>query len=116
MNYKEQLLTFEWQNKRLKIIKRDNFCCVKCGSKNQLEVHHKKYSKLKLAWQYPNSNFITVCKNCHDKIHIDRQISTFFIIKRQPKKIKRIEKLYLTLTKKELELQKRHDKYNQNKN
>jgi 5-methylcytosine-specific restriction endonuclease McrA len=69
MNYKEQLLSIEWKNKRLIILKRDNFSCVCCGSLNDLQVHHKKYIKGRMAWDYPNSILITVCGECHLFIH-----------------------------------------------
>lgn len=34
-----------------------------------LNIHHKSYMKNHLAWEYENSNFITLCKNCHQKEH-----------------------------------------------
>tara|TARA_R110002096_G_scaffold434640_2_gene656971 strand:+ start:1442 stop:2092 length:651 start_codon:yes stop_codon:yes gene_type:complete len=33
MNYQEQLQTIEWKNKRIEILKRDNYSCTKCKSK-----------------------------------------------------------------------------------
>lgn len=33
MNYQEQLQTIEWRNKRLEILERDKYCCIKCKSK-----------------------------------------------------------------------------------
>lgn len=112
MTYKEQLLTLEWKNKRLKILKRDGYKCTKCSSTKNLHVHHKTYDKTKMAWQYPNSNFITVCETCHNEIHKGKHISTFFKKKKHKlsKTVSRIEKMYLSMSKKDYELQKRYDK------
>lgn len=112
MNYKDQLLTTEWKNKRLQILQRDNFCCQNCGSEKHLQVHHKKYNKAKMAWQYPNTNLITLCENCHNQIHKEKHISTFFKKSKYKgfKKLSRIEKMYLSMSKKDYELQKRYDK------
>lgn len=54
---------------RFNCLKRDNYTCQKCGSKEFLCVHHIKPYAL-----YPNlrtqiSNGITLCKNCHKQIH-----------------------------------------------
>ena len=54
---------------RQKIYERDNFKCVKCGSKEKINAHHI------LAWKYyPDlryniDNGITLCEKCHIKIH-----------------------------------------------
>jgi 5-methylcytosine-specific restriction endonuclease McrA len=68
-NYAKQLLTKKWKTKRDKIKKRDGGKCTKCGNKNNLEVHHKKYTYGKKAWEYPDSNLITLCSICHYAEH-----------------------------------------------
>lgn len=57
----------EW---REQVLKRDNEQCIYCGKKDdKMNAHHI------LAWQfYPNlrfnvSNGVTVCQECHKKIH-----------------------------------------------
>lgn len=56
-----------WQRKRLEILKRDDFSCQNCGTKNQtLHVHHKYYEHGKLPWDYPLSALITLCEICHE--------------------------------------------------
>jgi 5-methylcytosine-specific restriction endonuclease McrA len=76
VKYTEQLLTINWKNKRLIILKRDNFSCRCCGSENDLQVHHKKYIVGRMAWEYPNSILITVCGECHLFIHNTRKIKS----------------------------------------
>lgn len=68
-SYCELLRDPRWQRKRLEILQRDNFTCVKCGDfHSNLQVHHKYYKKGKLPWDYANSVLITMCENCHAKI------------------------------------------------
>jgi len=69
INYKDQLKDKRWKKLANKIRKRDNYTCQKCGSHEHLQVHHKKYIKNRLAWEYDDSNLITLCSDCHKKIH-----------------------------------------------
>ena len=68
-DYNEQLKSKEWKKLANKIRKRDNYTCQKCGSHKHLQVHHKKYIKGRLAWEYDESNLVTLCSECHKKIH-----------------------------------------------
>lgn len=34
-----------------------------------MQVHHKKYINGRQAWNYQNSDLLTICKNCHVLIH-----------------------------------------------
>jgi hypothetical protein len=55
-----------WQRKRLEILNRDNFQCQICEDKETtLHIHHKEYIPGKNPWEYEDSNFITVCEDCH---------------------------------------------------
>lgn len=60
-----------WQKKRNVILKRDQFKCRRCGSVHNLQVHHIKYSEGKRPWEYPNIDLITLCEDCHKKVHQD---------------------------------------------
>jgi hypothetical protein len=56
----------EW---RLACLIRDNFCCQLCGEKGvKLEVHHIIPWRKNQNLRYKNSNGLTVCATCHDKI------------------------------------------------
>ena len=56
------------ENLRLACLMRDNFTCQKCGEKEiLLEAHH-------IVWTTKSGkdsiyNLITLCENCHDKVH-----------------------------------------------
>jgi hypothetical protein len=64
----------KWLSCRQKILERDNYKCQWCGSENNLQIHHKYYCKLpnnKLVnpWEYKEDCFMTLCKQCHEKLH-----------------------------------------------
>jgi len=111
MKYLEQLLTPKWKEKRLIILKRDNYSCTKCGSKSQLQVHHKLYKRGQMAWQANNKDLTTLCKPCHDEIHKSRHISTFYEQpnRKKTKKKSKQSKLRSNLSEKELKIQKLYD-------
>lgn len=69
--YHQQLEHPLWARKRSEILKRDQYQCRLCGSKHNLQVHHIKYSSGKKAWEYPNLDLITLCEECHQKVHSD---------------------------------------------
>ena len=69
INYKDQLKDKRWKKLANKIRKRDNYTCQLCGSHEHLQVHHKKYIKDRLAWEYDEENLITLCSECHKKVH-----------------------------------------------
>lgn len=70
--YHQQLEHPLWAEKRSMILKRDQYQCRLCGSKHNLQVHHIKYSSGKKAWEYPNLDLITLCEDCHQKVHADK--------------------------------------------
>lgn len=72
--YEDLLLMSEWKTKRDCILKRDDYKCQWCGKQENLQVHHKYYSKypnnIKVQpWNYPNDALITLCDECHQKAH-----------------------------------------------
>ena len=70
MTYSEQLKSPLWQKKRLEVLQRDSFKCVKCNNdKLTLHVHHKSYVIGKSAWDYPIEYLETLCENCHKNEH-----------------------------------------------
>lgn len=70
--YHQELEHPMWKKKRDMIIKRDQCQCRLCGSRHNLQVHHIKYSPDKKAWEYPNLDLITLCEDCHKKVHQDK--------------------------------------------
>lgn len=72
--------SLENQNDRLKhsrelikwrkgVFKRDNYTCIKCNSKLNIQAHHiKEWSKC-IELRFELSNGITLCHECHQKEH-----------------------------------------------
>jgi hypothetical protein len=70
MTYSEKLQHPKWQKKRLEIMSRDGFQCVKCSSEtNTLTVHHFYYISGRMPWEYPSQSMVTFCKKCHLSSH-----------------------------------------------
>src|SRR5690606_5076304 len=71
MNFSEQIKHPKWQEKRLRILERDDFKCQGCteekrNENDQLHVHHLRYFKDSLYWDYDDDLLITYCNNCHN--------------------------------------------------
>lgn len=89
VKYAEMLTKHEWADRRKQIMTRDQFCCRKCPSKSDLQVHHIWYIKGNLPWEAPDNHLITLCRTCHKLEHKDRHISSFVLDKDgEPKKVK----------------------------
>lgn len=83
LSYEDLLKTEEWREKRQKILNRDNNKCVYCGKTHNLQVHHKYYSKYPngfrvYPWNYPDDALITLCDECHKKVHSKKKIKTYY--------------------------------------
>jgi len=53
------------QKTRKEILRRDNYTCCICKSREELEVHHKDKD-----WKNNcDSNLVTLCKPCHTHTH-----------------------------------------------
>jgi 5-methylcytosine-specific restriction endonuclease McrA len=49
------------------VLARDNWRCQVCGSRNNLQVHHKQLRSQQGSDE--ESNLITLCANCHEDLH-----------------------------------------------
>jgi 5-methylcytosine-specific restriction endonuclease McrA len=65
MEYEEQLKTKEWYYVRDRVLERDRHKCTNCGTRRDLQVHHKEYIKGLKAWEYNDSYLVTLCDVCH---------------------------------------------------
>lgn len=64
--YVEMCQRPEWQQKRLKILERDDWQCQVCGTKTEtLAVHHWYYKSGSMPWEYPDRALTTMCEACH---------------------------------------------------
>lgn len=83
-SYNDLLNTDEWKKKRLEILNRDNHKCCYCGKTDGiLQVHHKYYYKYPdgtrpKPWEYPNDALITLCDDCHRRVHKNKKIKSYY--------------------------------------
>lgn len=67
--YIAYLNSFDWQQIREHVRKRDDYKCVKCGSRGLLECHHTSYKFLYREWANDYKDLISLCRKCHQKEH-----------------------------------------------
>ena len=71
MAYSDDIKSGKWQKLRLKVMERDLFKCRACKSENSLNVHHLYYDSGKRIYDYEIESLVTLCENCHSKLHKD---------------------------------------------
>lgn len=68
-DYNNLLKDKRWLKKREAVLNAKGHVCSQCGSKCNLQVHHLHYKYGRMPWEYPISNFVVLCENCHKKAH-----------------------------------------------
>lgn len=75
MSYSEQLKHPFWQRKRLEVLEAADFSCCNCGDTEMtLHVHHKRYVKGRMAWEYEAHELQALCEPCHALQHEHREV------------------------------------------
>ena len=69
MKYSEQLQHPKWKIKRQEVLARDGYRCFDCHTTDNLHVHHTHYFKGAKAWEYEHIWLVTLCADCHSKLH-----------------------------------------------
>ena len=64
--YRAYMRSKEWKEIRLSVIVRDGGKCTRCGSKDNLCVHHKNYATFGCE---DLDDLETLCENCHVVSH-----------------------------------------------
>ena len=67
--YSNDLKDIRWIEKRNKVIRRDHHRCTECGNTEWLQAHHTTYSTKLKPWEYPDHTLITLCADCHERLH-----------------------------------------------
>lgn len=70
--YKWLLLSKEWKEYRESYFWWNEKKCALCGSEKDITIHHPKYKKGLLPWEYATSEVVPLCKKCHYKVHKDK--------------------------------------------
>lgn len=72
MTYLVQLRHPKWQRKRLEVLQRDGWMCQRCCAEDKtLNVHHKRYIKGAMAWEYSDGDLTSLCEDCHELTHAE---------------------------------------------
>jgi hypothetical protein len=67
--YSELLKDPRWQRKRLETLNAANWTCRLCGTAEKtLHVHHKRYRRGAMPWEYVSSELEVLCETCHDAV------------------------------------------------
>lgn len=70
MSYTELLRDPRWQRKRLEVMQRSDFACEECSdTTTTLNVHHTKYKKGRMPWEYEDAELLCLCEQCHAHRH-----------------------------------------------
>ena len=69
-SYTEQLQSPKWQRLRLACLEFAGWKCQQCENPDEsLHVHHKRYVKGRMAWEYERSELEVLCSTCHKNLH-----------------------------------------------
>lgn len=58
-----------WMKLRNEVLIRDQYKCQACKGVIEIQVHHVRYVKHGKIWDSPMKDLVTLCKDCHGKIH-----------------------------------------------
>ena len=76
MTYSEKLKHPKWQERRLRVFERDEFCCSLCKSCDKtLHVHHLRYGNYNNPWDSELEDLTTVCELCHSVYEYAKKIN-----------------------------------------
>ena len=92
--YVELLKDPRWQKKRLEVLNSNGWACEECSdSQSELHVHHGVYIPDNPPWDYPDSLFHCLCKNCHSESHLVLKTVKMLLGKLSPSQLWGILKL-----------------------
>lgn len=63
--YKQYMESDEWNDRRLKVLERDEYVCQACWAQRATEVHHLIYDHL---FNEPLFDLVSVCHDCHEML------------------------------------------------
>jgi hypothetical protein len=75
MSYAEQLKHPNWQRKRLEVLESADWACEQCDGRDvTLHVHHRRYVKGRMAWEYSEQELQVLCEPCHHLQHEKQEL------------------------------------------
>lgn len=80
MEWREQYKHPNWQRKRMEVLDVSGFKCQRCGdTETQIHVHHKRYVKGRMVWEYGIDELEVLCDTCHEVSHAEKDAFQEFI-------------------------------------
>ena len=67
INYQDYIKSDEWAARRRKYYATHKRECRACGSKKNLNLHHKTYARL---GNEKDIDLVVLCRTCHNSLHI----------------------------------------------
>jgi hypothetical protein len=81
LTYSEQLRHPNWQRKRLEVMEAAGFQCEECGADDvTLNVHHRRYVKGRMVWEYEGRDLACLCEDCHAEEHVHRELLDLLLV------------------------------------
>ncbi len=75
LTYAEQLKHPNWQKRRLEMLEASSWSCSDCGdTTTTLHVHHRRYIKGRMVWEYEDKDLAVLCEVCHEREHASRKL------------------------------------------
>jgi hypothetical protein len=75
--YADLLRDPRWQKKRLKKLEDADWMCQPCHDESSmLSVHHKRYVKGRMPWEYDDIELVVLCQPRHDQTHVAKDIQS----------------------------------------
>jgi hypothetical protein len=67
MSYSDLLKDPRWQRKRLEVLEAAGWACERCDRDDlEMHVHHPRYVRGRMPWEYEIDELEALCKPCHD--------------------------------------------------
>jgi len=80
MEWKDQYKHPNWQRRRAEALESAEYKCQRCGdTETQLHVHHKRYIKGRMVWEYGTGELEVLCEPCHELSHAEKDALQEFI-------------------------------------
>jgi len=83
--YSELLKDPRWQKVRLRKLESAEWKCERCyDSETMLSVHHKRYLKGRMPWEYDEQELAVLCQPCHEVEHEQKSVRDALIARLDP--------------------------------
>jgi hypothetical protein len=69
--YRELLRDPRWQKRRLEKLQAAKWKCERCkNGRSNLQVHHRRYVRGRMPWEYKDAELMVECEGCHALEHL----------------------------------------------